>query len=206
MKQWLLGILWALFILTASVVVTLNFRPLYYWEMDHLQLAQRTGYTEQQIRDNYDSLIDYQNFWGPDRLEMPDFPMSDTGRIHFEEVKAIFVAIEYGMLGSFLLAVAGTVWLRRQGRGFLLRAAILTPAVPLVAGAAMAVNWDWAFTTFHRLFFNNDYWIFDARTDPVILILPDTFFLHCAVMILALILLGGGVCLALYLLGRRRRR
>lgn len=205
MKQWLLGGLWAIFIIAASVVITLNFRPLYYWEMEQMELAERTAYTEQQIRENYDILIDYQNFWGPDRLEMPDFPMSDTGRIHFEEVKVIFVTIEYLALISLLLAVAGTVWLRRQGNGFLLRAAVLTPALPVVVGAAVAINWDWAFVTFHEIFFDNDYWIFNAYTDPVIRILPDIFFLHCAVMILLLILLGGGVCLTLYLLGRKKR-
>ncbi|MBE6940050.1 MAG: TIGR01906 family membrane protein [Ruminococcaceae bacterium] len=205
MKQWLLGGLWAIFIIAASVVITLNFRPLYYWEMEQMELAERTAYTEQQIRENYDILIDYQNFWGPDRLEMPDFPMSDTGRIHFEEVKVIFVTIEYLALISLLLAVAGTVWLRRQGNGYLLRAAVLTPALPVVVGAAVAINWDWAFVTFHEIFFDNDYWIFNAYTDPVIRILPDIFFLHCAVMILLLILLGGGICLTLYLLGRKKR-
>lgn len=205
MKQWLLGGLWAIFIIAASVVITLNFRPLYYWEMEQMELAERTAYTEQQIRENYDILIDYQNFWGPDRLEMPDFPMSDTGRIHFEEVKVIFVTIEYLALISLLLAVTGTVWLRRQGNGFLLRAAVLTPALPVVVGTAVAINWDWAFVTFHEIFFDNDYWIFNAYTDPVIRILPDIFFLHCAVMILLLILLGGGMCLTLYLLGRKKR-
>jgi integral membrane protein (TIGR01906 family) len=43
--------------------------------------------------------------------------------------------------------------------------------------------------------FRNDYWIFDEATDPVIMILPDAFFLHCAVMIILLILIGSLLCM-----------
>ena len=50
------------------------------------------------------------------------------------------------------------------------------------------MNWEWCFVTFHHIAFDNDYWIFDYTTDPVINILPDTFFMHCAIMILAIVL------------------
>ena len=56
---------------------------------------------------------------------------------------------------------------------------------------------------FHRIFFRNDYWLFDSRTDPVILILPDAYFLHCALLILLLIVLGGLFCFWIY--GKRKR-
>ena len=41
----------------------------------------------------------------------------------------------------------------------------------------------------HRIFFRNDYWIFDAETDPVIRMLPEEFFLHCGLLIILLVLL-----------------
>ena len=63
MKQWLLGGLWAIFIIAASVVITLNFRPLYYWEMEQMELAERTAYTEQQIRENYDRTSGDRTGW-----------------------------------------------------------------------------------------------------------------------------------------------
>ena len=70
--------------------------------------------------------------------------------------------------------------------------------VPLAAGLAIAANWDRAFVLFHQVVFRNDLWIFDPAEDPVITILPDTFFLHCAVMIVALALLGSILCGLLY--------
>ena len=62
----------------------------------------------------------------------------------------------------------------------------------------LRANGDRFFVLFHKLFFNNDYWIFDETTDPVIRILPDGFFLHCAFMILFLIILGSVICLFCY--------
>ena len=69
----------------------------------------------------------------------------------------------------------------------------------------MAVNWDWAFVTFHHIAFDNDYWIFDPATDPVYNILPDTFFLHCALLILAGVVLGSVVCGLVYRKLRRKK-
>ena len=94
--------------------------------------------------------------------------------------------------------LAGAVGILRQRRkqsyGYLKLTAILTVSLPAVIGATVALNWDWAFVTFHELAFNNDYWLFDPATDPVINILPDAYFLHCAFMILVLVILGSIIC------------
>lgn len=52
----------------------------------------------------------------------------------------------------------------------------------------MILDWDALFTAFHKLFFRNDYWLFDPDTDPVINLLPDSYFLHCLAGILVLLL------------------
>ena len=41
----------------------------------------------------------------------------------------------------------------------------------------------------HKIFFRNDYWLFNPATDPIIKILPDTFFMHCGMMIVGIVLL-----------------
>jgi len=41
---------------------------------------------------------------------------------------------------------------------------------------------------FHSIFFpGKTNWLFDWRTDPIILVLPQDFFMHCAMLI------GGGL-------------
>ena len=71
-------------------------------------------------------------------------------------------------------------------------------AIPAALGVLIALNWETVFVLFHKIVFHNNYWIFDAATDPVITILPDTFFMHCALMILALVVLGSIICLLAY--------
>ena len=198
-KHIILGLVWMFFIISLSVTVTLNFRPLYYHDIDSLKISENSGFPEEEIRANYDVLIDYNNFWGPETLVFPTLAMSKTGRIHFEEVKVIFVALEYMAIITGIFAIAGTVWMKKKGENqYLKYTSILTVGVPALVGAGIAANWDKAFVIFHKIFFRNDYWIFSYETDPVILILPDTFFLHCAVMILALVVLGSVVCGVVY--------
>ena len=44
-----------------AIVFTLHFRPLYYFDIDHLDIPATSGYSEEVIRRNYDELIDYNS-------------------------------------------------------------------------------------------------------------------------------------------------
>jgi integral membrane protein (TIGR01906 family) len=61
-----------------------------------------------------------------------------------------------------------------------------------------------AFVVFHKLLFRNEYWLFDYRTDPVIMVLPDQFFMHVALAMIAVALLCSGICFAIYAMLRKR--
>jgi integral membrane protein (TIGR01906 family) len=193
------------FLFCLSVVLTLNLRPLYYFDMRYQQLSQTTGLSETVIRQNYDTLIDYNLLTkGVKTLNFPDFTMSEQGRTHFAEVKQIFTVIQ------IMCLITGILWIvllfrkrKRHDWGSLKLTSILTLAVPLILGLLAAMNWNVFFVTFHRIFFRNNYWIFNPATDPVINILPDVYFLHCAVAILLFLLLG---CLLTGLLYRRLSR
>lgn len=205
--QLILSLVIVLFIISFSVVFTLNFRPLYYFDMEYLSISEMSGYTNAQIKENYNALIDYNSMFNHDPLNFPSLTMSENGRIHFEEVKEIFVAVQYICIFTFILGLAGILWQRRyQNHLYLGLTAILTIAIPLGLGMVISLNWEQSFVTFHHIFFDNDYWIFDAATDPVITILPDTFFFHCALMILAGILLGCTICSIFYFYFRKKEK
>lgn len=194
-----LALVLTLTIISLSVVFTLAFRPLYYLDISVLGIAEQSGYPEEEIRENYDVLIDYNMSLGSDRLEFPTLAMSEPGRIHFEEVRAIFNIFKYMAIAGAALSMAGIVFCaRRKEFRYLKLSSILTVALPALLGLLVAINWDWAFVAFHHLAFNNDYWIFDPATDPVITILPDTFFMHCALMILGCVALGSVLCALIY--------
>lgn len=200
-KAWsiLLSLILTLTLISLTVVLTLACKPLYYLDIHALHILETTGYTISEIKANYDAVIDYSLSFGNAPLEFPTFPMSEGGRIHFEEVKNIFNLFKYMAIFGTLTGAAGILRQRRkQSYGYLKLTAILTVALPAVIGATVALNWDWTFAAFHELAFNNDYWLFDPATDPVINILPDAYFLHCAVMILVLVILGSLICGLIY--------
>lgn len=202
----LTGIAGFFFLLTCSVVLVLNFRPLYYYDVQSLHLSEETGLSEETICRNYDVLIDYNLFWkGEDTLTFPDFPMSEQGRIHFREVKRIFVALQYGIIVMLILFTGGIIWnVRRRSFGFLRATAVTSLVIPALLGVLVAMNWERFFIGFHKLMFSNDYWLFDPARDPVIMILPDEFFFHCAAAVIVCLAAGGIFCEMVYRAVRRK--
>ncbi len=191
----LCAVIMMFFILSAAVTLTLVFKPLYRYDMEKLRLAEETGYSEKEILENYDALIQYNVSPFEKELRLPTLEMSEEGQIHFEEVKVIFQFFLKMFLITAVLAAIITVVKTKKGQyGYLKLAGILTLIVPSICGVFVAANWERAFVLFHELVFANDYWLFDPATDPVILLLPDAFFLHCAVMILLLAAVGAAVC------------
>lgn len=201
-----LSIVLTLFLIGISVVGTLAFKPLYYADMEKLQIAESSGYSEKTIRENYDALIDYNLSWTDGELSFPSLPMSETGKIHFEEVKEIFDGFKYLTVFGGILGAAGIVWMAKQKEyRYLKMTAAVSCTLPALLAILVAVCWEQVFVVFHTLFFQNDYWLFNPSTDPIITILPDEFFMHCALLIFGGVLFGAAVCATVYMLLRRRR-
>lgn len=202
-----LSLVLSLFIIGVSVVGTLAFRPLYYADVKGLHIAETSGYSEEEIRENYDALIDYNMAWKDGELSFPTLPMSENGKTHFEEVKEIFDVFKYFALFGGILGAAGIVFMaKKKEYRYLKMTAIISCGLPVILALLVAVSWEQVFVLFHKLFFRNDYWIFDSTTDPVILLLPDEFFMHCALLIFGGILFGAAVCTAFYLIIRRKEK
>ncbi len=187
------------FIISMAVMLTLQFRPLYYSDIQKLGIAEESGYSEEEIRENYDALIDYNVSPFQKKLEFPTLPMSGEGEIHFKEVKAIFQWFLRFFIGSAVILSIGAVWKNQHHEyAYLLYGSVITLVFLLLCAIVVALNWENAFVAFHKLVFRNDYWLFDPATDPVIKILPDAFFLHCAQMIIAVVLAGAVGCFAIW--------
>ncbi len=205
--QILLSVLLFLLFLSSSVFLTLAFKPLYYLDIKALDIPKTSGYDEKTIKENYDALIDYNLPLRDGDLSFPSLPMSAHGKQHFEEVKDIFDAFKVLALVCIPLCGVGVFYFHTAPKKlYLPLTAGLTVVLPLLGGLLIALNWERVFVSFHELFFDNDYWIFDSTYDPVITILPDAFFMHCAVMILSLLVFCGIVCLAIFGFTERKRK
>lgn len=187
------------FIISLSVMLTLQFRPFYYLEIERLNIAEESGYSQEEIRENYDALIEYNVSPFQKELTLPSMPMSEEGRIHFREVKAIFQLILKLFIGSAVILSIGAVYKNQKKQyDYLKWAGIVTLVLPAALGILIFMDWENVFVSFHKMVFNNDYWLFDPATDPVIKILPDAYFMHCATLIIVLIFLGAMGCFALW--------
>ncbi len=203
------GILFGVLCLLAATAVGLALihvsDAFYSLNVDLLDIPEKTGYSKNTCLDNYNAIMAFLSPFGNIPFSLPDFPFSEGGAQHFYDCKPIFSWVY--LLGAASLAAIIVVALRlRRGtdRRFLLVSSVSTLAVPCLLVAACAIDFDAAFVAFHRVFFNNDLWIFDVRVDPVLFILPEQFFLNCALFIAFFWLLAALLQLAVYRRSSRR--
>ena len=172
-----------------ATTAVLYFRPLYYCIIKGLVGKSNLSYS--QIKENYDALIDYNSFFGADKLKFPHLPSSENALTHFEEVKAIFLEFQIILIIG-LVATVMLIILYKKLYGTYEYLLIFTLSVFIYA------NFNKVFVTFHKLTFNNDYWIFNYKTDPIITFLPEYFFMNCAISIVGLVFLLGLIMLFIY--------
>ena len=102
-KDIFLATMLMLFIISLAIVFTVFFKQLYYLDINYLGIDLTSGMSVETIKKNYDVLIAYKSNFYRGTLNLPDFVMSTNGRIHFDEVKTIFEAIQVIMVVSGLI-------------------------------------------------------------------------------------------------------
>ena len=198
-KDIFLATMLMLFIISLAIVFTVFFKQLYYLDINYLGIDLTSGMSVETIKKNYDVLIAYQSISYRGTLNLPDFVMSTNGRIHFEAVKTIFEAIQVIMVVSGLISLPLVIRrFKEKEYRFLKLTGLITIIVPAMLGFVVALDFESAFITFHQIVFRNNYWVFDYRNDPVINILPETFFMHCFIMIVIIVITLAGLCLFYY--------
>ncbi|MCO7127923.1 TIGR01906 family membrane protein [Sporolactobacillus shoreicorticis] len=186
--QWGLAISVAVFIICFAITVTLAFTPLYYFDIRYLNIAEQAGISNAHIVENYNYTILYLLNPFSNVFDLPSLPYSTGGRIHFQDVKRIFTVIEVLFVLSAVISVIGIKKnMNDRNYSFLKPVAIVLTLFTVVPLLMFAIDFNRTFIMFHKLFFRNNYWIFDPDTDPIINILPETFFLHAALLILGII-------------------
>lgn len=195
-----------LLVLTVSIGLPIYLRPFYYAHIDALELDRASGFTKAQIRTAYDEVLDYLTLPGKD-FGTGELAHSAEGAAHFADCKVLFDLNAGVLLGSAVVAAA-IFLLRKPCKLPSLRRATFWAGtgalmLPVVVGSLAALDFDRAFVIFHHIFFpGKDNWVFDYFADPIIRVLPQVFFMNCAILI------GAGLILfscALLWLGRKRK-
>lgn len=204
------AILIALVILAGSIAVPVLCRPFYYLHIEPLNLQNTANLTTGQIKTAYNEMMDFC-IGLTDDFSVGELRWSEEGRSHFADVRKLFLLDLWVLAVSVVLLVAVTI-LRRKDK---VRLAGHTPGfwgvVGLgvsfaVVGGLAALNFDKAFVIFHKIFFpGKENWLFDPWQDQIISVLPEEFFRNCAILILALILIGCGILVGHDLIKRKRK-
>lgn len=190
-----------LWIVTFCIAVTINFRPLYWWFIEHKQLASLLGLSSFTLKQMYQTLLAYLNYPWVTKLTL-DISISYDAMRHFEDVKRLFL-INY----SVLFITTFPTWhyltnLFKQKRIWILYQKIVFCLYILsIILVCLVLDFERFFIFFHRLLFTEQNWIFDPQIDPIILVLPSEFFLACFVLFIVLFV---GILLFFLDLGKKQ--
>lgn len=200
-----MSIFLSLTIIGAAVWCTVAFRQMYYNDIDSLNIVESTGMSKEEIKMNYDYLIDYNLKSKVGSFKLPTLPSSENGAIHFEEVRDIIQnVIKIFSVCAFISIIAVVISVRNKNVEILKITSLSLIFIPLVLSVPILVNFERSFVLFHEVLFNNDYWIFDPALDPVIMMLPEQFFFHAGMMILGIILFISVLMYIFYRFVKRR--
>ncbi len=202
------------FILTLSIGLPIYIRPFYYAHIDAMHLPEQSGFSAEEIKTAYDEVLDYLTLPGR-AFSAGVMAYSPDGAAHFADCKLLFdlnasvlITSTVCLLVLFLLRKKGLLSPFRFGRiGAASCAAVSAVLLPIVVGGLAALDFDRAFVIFHGIFFpGKENWIFDPYTDEIIRVLPQDFFMHCAILIGAGIIVFSSVALTADILAAKRKK
>ena len=211
-----------LFLILGNVLEVASDKPFYLSEFEKYGVGRVTGLDDAQLSAAADAFIAYLRDPSA-RLDVEVTlngvrrPLFNQREIdHMVDVQHLFQLVRDVRLGAgAVLLILPLVGLWLGGSAFLPRlgtlltvGGIATVAVLGLAGLLSLVDFSQAFVTFHHLAFSNDLWILDPRTDYLIMLYPEGFWLDATLRIAMLSAIEavvlGGVGLGLAFFGVRR--
>jgi integral membrane protein (TIGR01906 family) len=200
--RWTASVLFVLavpfFLILGNVLNVASDRDFYLSEFALYGVGQVTGLDNAQLAAVADAFIAYLRDPAA-RLDTVEVTLNGARRPlfnekelrHMADVKVLFGLVERGRLvaGTILLVLpllglwaAGAAILPRVGM-LLTAGGIVTVVVLALAGLLSLVDFSAAFITFHEMAFSNADWMLDPRTDYLIMLYPEGFWLDATLRI-----------------------
>ena len=182
-------------IFSAAVALPLVWRGFYYMHINALHLTEITPWSYDEIRAAYDEMMDFCMHGAPFGTGV--LKWSEEGMLHFADCRVLFMLDLRVLLVSFTAVVLLLAFGKPRnismpkicGRGPFFWAGVI-PAVIFIALVVLVAltDFDQAFVTFHHMFFpGKSNWLFNPYEDEIINVLPEVFFMDCAILIVVVI-------------------
>lgn len=200
--NYILSFIISMTIILGIILASISFKPIYSAQINSLDVVQSNLSKDEMIK-NYNYTIDYI-LNNPKKglyedFNLPDLPSSKEGKIHFKEVSfIIYVMKNLFFIGILLSTVSLIYFFKRKTFIFFKYSAVILFSLPIIVLVPMAINFNKTFNVFHGILFNNDYWLFNPKTDPIINILPEELFLNFSLLIVSSIFLFSFLFFYLY--------
>jgi integral membrane protein (TIGR01906 family) len=108
--------------------------------------------------------------------------LSERERAHMRDVRGVFRAFYVAALVGAVVLFVGLRDARMRAGWRAVRAGAFGLAAGIVAaGVVVAVAFDAAFAVFHGLFFSAGSWTFDPRTDRLVQLFPERFWVETTI-------------------------
>lgn len=187
----LFGVAVFFFIISFSIGLPIYCRFFYYLHINAFDLPSITGYDYATIKYAYDQVLNYLTLPGLE-FSAGVFIFTEEGAAHFADCKVLFNINLIALLLSSAIIIT-TLTLQKKGLVLLKKpfgysvaftSAVSVLAIILLLFGIVSINFDKAFVIFHKIFFaGKDNWTFDPRYDQIINVLPQEFFMNCAIFI-----------------------
>ena len=205
-----------LLLLTVSIGLPIYCRFLYYIQINTLNLCERTGWSYDVIKTAYDEVLDFCTLAWVTEFSAGALKFSESGAAHFADCKVLFNLNLSVMICSAAAVLTLTVLhmckiielVKIKGRAAYFWAAIAAVALPVLLALIIAiVGFDRAFVAFHSVFFpGKSNWMFNSRTDEIINVMPQEFFMNCVIVIaVGLVALSAGLIITDIVLRRKEK-
>ncbi|KAB3534049.1 TIGR01906 family membrane protein [Alkaliphilus pronyensis] len=199
----LIGVLLSIIILLTAVdLVTFNVNH-YLKSFEKHQIPNVTGRTVEELRFIIEDLLEYLK----DQRKLLDTTEIIEGEerqifgeravLHMIDVKALFVGgalLRNFSIPLLLIILIYNIWKDSKWKKNLAKTLYYTATVNILLLFTllllMNIDFNKYFTYFHYIFFDNDLWILDPKTEILIQMLPEKFFFETATKIITVYMLS----------------
>lgn len=210
------------FVVLGIILNCVNFfcfqKSFYQREYQKLDTAEQIGMSGADLQAATDALLDYlrgrredlrvQAVVGGQQREV----FNQREILHMADVKTLYLwAMRIGN-GLLILSAAFYLWAwlsRRDKKAVLsgyLRGNYILLGLIAVLGIYAALDFNSFWTGFHKIFFTNDLWLLDPRTDILIQMVPEQFFFDLVMRIVVSAALIIAILMAAAHLAKRRQK
>ena len=155
----------------------------YAYAYDEYNIGDATGKDWLEIRSITKDILKYLKIKAGDEILQPNFNEREV--LHMRDVQVLF---KYGFILKYLslgISLAVIILFVMQGERelvgrYIYKGLFINWIFLGILLAMIYFDFNKYFTYFHEIFFSNDLWLLDPRTDLLIQMLPEEFFLNMA--------------------------